>query len=229
VKKDTVQTNVTLPAPAPAASAIKPPNYMVFVCSLDRADKAARAAKDPARLERFQALRAEAIAAYKAKDYGRAAELHNEAHAVAKGDTAAAEVVAVAAAGSPRPPKAAKGKKAPATKAPAKAAAPKPAPAKPAAKQPAKASKPATAKPAKGERLSAMDAAHRVLATSKEALNVKQLIAEMSSQGLWTSPGGKTPHSTLAAALGRDIAAKGRESRFKKADRGMFAASGRGV
>jgi hypothetical protein len=145
--------------------------------------------------------------------------------AAASGGTVAAS------ANSPRPSKSAKAKPAksaakPAAKkaAPAKAAAPKPAPAKPAAKQTAKASK-----PAKGEKLSAMDAAHRVLAASKEPLNVKAIVAEMARQDLWTSPGGKTPHSTLAAALGRDIAAKGRESRFKKADRGMFAASGKGV
>jgi hypothetical protein len=84
VKKDTVQTNVSLPAPA----AVKPPNYMVFSCSLDRADKAVRAAKDPARLARFQALRTDALAAYKAKDYGRAVELHDAAHRAAKGEDA---------------------------------------------------------------------------------------------------------------------------------------------
>ena len=142
-----------------------------------------------------------------------------------------AETAAVATAGSPRPPKTPKakapktgGKKSPAPQAPAKPAATKPA-AKP-AKQ--KASKPAkAAKPAKG--LSAMGAAAQVLAASKTPLNVKQIVAAMSEQGLWTSPGGKTPHATLAAALQRDIAAKGRESKFKKVDRGLYAASGRGA
>jgi hypothetical protein len=150
-----------------------------------------------------------------------------------KTDTVAADSLPAASApttvsaGSPRRPKATKGK-APKPAANAKPAAAK-APAKAAAKQPAKPAKPPAVKPTKGERLSAMDAAHRVLAASKEPLNVKTIIAEMAKQGLWSSPGGKTPHSTLAAALGRDIAAKGRESRFKKADRGMFTASGRGV
>ena len=42
--------------------------------------------------------------------------------------------------------------------------------------------------------------------------------------GLRTSPGGKTPEATLYAAMTREIAAKGRESRFKKVERGLFVA-----
>jgi hypothetical protein len=202
------------------------PNFMVFSCSLDRIEKAAAKSKDAGRIERTRALRADAVAAYKAKDYGKAVELHNAAHDAASGEGAATvapatadEAVVVGPVGSPRPPKATKPKKAAAPKA-AKPAAPKPA-----AKQPAKTAKGAKAKPA--SKLSAMGAAHAVLSASKEPMNVKAIIEQMAKQGLWTSPGGKTPHSTLAAALMRDIAAKGRESRFKKVDRGLFAASGR--
>jgi hypothetical protein len=82
----------------------------------------------------------------------------------------------------------------------------------------------AKAKPAEGK-LSALDAAAQVLAGSKEPLNAKQMIERMAEQGLWTSPGGKTPHATLYSALLREIQAKGKESRFKKTDRGHFAAN----
>ena len=46
-----------------------------------------------------------------------------------------------------------------------------------------------------------------------------RLIAE---KGYWTSPGGKTPHSTLYAAIAREIKLKGAASRFVKADKGKF-------
>lgn len=38
-----------------------------------------------------------------------------------------------------------------------------------------------------------------------------------------SSPGGKTPDRTLYAAIAREIAAKGAESRFRKFERGKFA------
>ena len=51
------------------------------------------------------------------------------------------------------------------------------------------------AKPAK--KMSAIDAAAKLLAASKEPMNCKALIETMAKKGLWTSPGGKTPHATL--------------------------------
>ena len=51
----------------------------------------------------------------------------------------------------------------------------------------------------------------------------KELIEAMEKKGLWTSPGGKTPHATLYSAILREINAKGKEARFKKTDRGRFA------
>ncbi|MBX3435739.1 MAG: hypothetical protein KF847_20670, partial [Pirellulales bacterium] len=92
--------------------------------------------------------------------------------------------------------------------------------------------KPATAKaPARQreKRLSALDAAARVLADAKEPLNTKALIERMAAQGLWTSPGGATPHSTLYAAIIREIGTKGAEARFRKVDRGQFALAGSGA
>ena len=105
----------------------------------------------------------------------------------------------------------------------------KKAPKKPAASKtkpkaaPAKKAKPKAETPKK---LSALDAAAQVLAASKEPLNAKQMIEAMAAKGLWSSPGGKTPHATLYSAILREIGTKGKEARFKKTDRGHFTATG---
>jgi hypothetical protein len=96
-----------------------------------------------------------------------------------------------------------------------------PAPAKGKKTKPAKAKR---AKPAKEKGLSAIDAAAQVLSSSKEPLNAKEMIEQMATKGLWSSPGGKTPHATLYSAIIREISLKGRESRFTKKERGKFAA-----
>jgi hypothetical protein len=88
-----------------------------------------------------------------------------------------------------------------------------------------KPAKPKKAKPAPGK-LSAINAAAQVLATSAEPLNTKQMIEQMASKGLWTSPGGATPHATLYSAILREIQVKGKDARFKKTERGHFAANG---
>ena len=94
----------------------------------------------------------------------------------------------------------------------------------------AKAPKAASAKKAKakpatnGKKLSALDAAAQVLAASKEPMNAKQMIEAMTTQGLWKSPGGKTPHATLYSAILREIATKAAEARFQKTSKGHFAA-----
>ena len=109
----------------------------------------------------------------------------------------------------------------------------KKAPKKPAAKRKtSKAPKNAPtkkAKPAgdgKPKKLSALDAAAQVLAASKEPMNAKEMIDAMAAKGLWTSPGGATPHATLYSAILREINAMGKGARFKKTDRGHFAANG---
>src|SRR4029453_41823 len=81
------------------------------------------------------------------------------------------------------------------------------------------------AKAPKPKKVGALDAAAQVLAGSKEPLNCKALMETMAKKGLWTGPGGKTPHATLYSAIIREIALKGRESRFVKKDRGQFAAA----
>jgi len=75
----------------------------------------------------------------------------------------------------------------------------------------------------KPKKVSAIDAAAQVLASSKEPMNCMALVEAMATQGLWESPGGATPHATLYSAIIREIATKGAESRFVKKDRGMFA------
>jgi len=92
----------------------------------------------------------------------------------------------------------------------------------------AKAAKPAKTKPeapAKAKKLSAIDAAAKILGENGKAMNCKEMIEAMAAKGLWTSPGGKTPHATLYSAILREIATKGKDARFKKTERGKFASA----
>ncbi len=74
----------------------------------------------------------------------------------------------------------------------------------------------------KAERkMSALDAAAKILAEAEIPLNTKMIVERMVAQGLWTTSG-KTPSATLYSSLIREIAAKGEQSRFKKTDRGLF-------
>ena len=75
---------------------------------------------------------------------------------------------------------------------------------------------------AKKDKLSAIDAAAKVLAEAGEPLSTKQMVEAMTAKGYWTSPGGATPHATLYSAISREIKNKGDEARFKKTDRGQF-------
>jgi hypothetical protein len=92
----------------------------------------------------------------------------------------------------------------------------------------AKTPKAKPAKPAKPKRISALDAAAKVLAESDRPLRAIDMVELMHAKGLWTSPGGKTPEATLYAAVIREITAKGKDARFKKVDRGMFTSTGKG-
>jgi hypothetical protein len=99
----------------------------------------------------------------------------------------------------------------------AKAKATKPATKKTPAKKAT--AKTPTAQPAK--KLSQFQAAVQVLAEAGEPMNCKARVDAMTDQGLWTSPGGKTPEATLYASILRDIR-KGKDATFAKADRGLF-------
>jgi hypothetical protein len=64
-----------------------------------------------------------------------------------------------------------------------------------------------------------------VLAASAEPLTCQAMIDAMAAKGLWSSPNGKTPSATLYAAILREIARKGNDARFRKTERGHFAAA----
>jgi len=75
---------------------------------------------------------------------------------------------------------------------------------------------------AKGaKRTSGLDAAAQVLAEAKEPLGAKEMVEQMLAKGLWKT-NGKTPAATIYAAIIREIAAKGTDSRFRKVERGRF-------
>jgi hypothetical protein len=72
------------------------------------------------------------------------------------------------------------------------------------------------------KKLSALDAAARVLGESKEPMNCPQMIEAMAAKGYWKSPAGKTPGSTLYAALKREITTKKDQARFQQSGPGKF-------
>jgi hypothetical protein len=92
-------------------------------------------------------------------------------------------------------------------------------------KTPAKADKPAakTADAPTEKRLSLIDAAVQVLGDSDAPLNCKQMVEQITAQGLWSPrSGGKTPHATLYSSILRELQKKGDEARFTKVERGQF-------
>jgi hypothetical protein len=73
------------------------------------------------------------------------------------------------------------------------------------------------------KKMSALDAAARVLTETGQPMNCGELVERMAAKGYWSSPAGATPWSTLNAAIAREIKVKGADSRFVKAERGKFA------
>ena len=72
--------------------------------------------------------------------------------------------------------------------------------------------------------MSLVDAAVSILSQgSGDPMGCKDLVAEAVNRGLWAPRTGKTPASTLYAAILREIATKGDKSRFVKTERGRFA------
>ncbi len=70
-------------------------------------------------------------------------------------------------------------------------------------------------------KLSGLDAAAQILGKAKDPMGCRDMVEHAIRHGLW-SPGGKTPHATLYAAIIREISKKGKGARFKKVDRGRF-------
>ncbi len=71
-------------------------------------------------------------------------------------------------------------------------------------------------------KLSALQAAVRVLAEAERPLTCREMIDAMAAGKYWTSPAGKTPANTLDAAILREIQTKADQARFQKVDRGRF-------
>lgn len=71
------------------------------------------------------------------------------------------------------------------------------------------------------KKVGALEAAAMVLAEAKQPMNTKEIYAAIESAKLWKTFG-KTPDATLYAAIIREIASKGDQSRFRKAERGRF-------
>jgi HB1, ASXL, restriction endonuclease HTH domain len=99
-----------------------------------------------------------------------------------------------------------------------------------ATKKQAKAKQPAKQPQVEGRiasgKLSALDAAAKVLGEAGEAMNCQAMIEAMATKGYWKSPGGQTPASTLYSSILKEVTTKGKESRFKKVARGQFALAG---
>ena len=76
------------------------------------------------------------------------------------------------------------------------------------------------------KKLSALDAAALVLRKCGQPMSCPELIVQMTAKGYWSSPKGKTPASTLYAAMAREAKLKGKVSRFHKTGPGRFAYRG---
>ena|ERR1700687_627301 len=91
----------------------------------------------------------------------------------------------------------------------------------------AKTGTPPARNPAKKEtkvkRLSALAAALKVLGENDQPMTSGEMIEAMAAKSYWSSPKGRTPASTLYAAILREITVKGKQARFQKTERGKFA------
>lgn len=78
----------------------------------------------------------------------------------------------------------------------------------------------ATKPPATPKKVSGLDAAAQVLKDAGRPMNFKEITDAVLVAGWRTT--GKTPAATLYAAATREIAAKGKDARFRKTERGLF-------
>ena len=89
---------------------------------------------------------------------------------------------------------------------------------KPAGKAKAKAAKGTKpAKAAKEKKPGGLDAAATVLAESGRPMQAKEIVKTALRKGYWKTEG-KTPEATIYAAIIREIAVKGKASRFRRAE-----------
>jgi HB1, ASXL, restriction endonuclease HTH domain len=76
----------------------------------------------------------------------------------------------------------------------------------------------------KPKKMSALNAAAKVLADAGTPMNCQEMIEAMAKAKLWSSPNGQTPAATLYSAILREVNTKGKDARFTKTERGKFAA-----
>jgi len=77
---------------------------------------------------------------------------------------------------------------------------------------------------AAGKAMSLLDAAAHILSLGAgNPMRCKDIVDLAVKRQLWTPRKGKTPASTLYAAILREISTKGTDSRFVKTERGRFA------
>jgi hypothetical protein len=74
-------------------------------------------------------------------------------------------------------------------------------------------------------KMSLLTAAANLLAENGQTMNCNAIVQELDERGVWSSPGGKTPGSTLYASANREIMEKGDHSRFVRVGKGQYAAS----
>jgi len=84
---------------------------------------------------------------------------------------------------------------------------------------------PGVPKPTKAKKASGLDAAAQVLKDAKQPMRCKDIVQTMLDKSMWKT-NGKTPHATIYAAILREIQTNGKDARFTKTDRGLFAFNG---
>jgi len=79
------------------------------------------------------------------------------------------------------------------------------------------------AKAPREKKPSLLDLAAEVLAKAKKPMGCKAIVEKVLASGRWQTKG-KTPAATLYSAILREIQKKGDQARFRKTERGKFAA-----
>lgn len=81
--------------------------------------------------------------------------------------------------------------------------------------------KPKTKADVKPKKLSLLEAAAQVLKARGEPMRCKEMVAAVVEKGLWKTSA-PTPDATLYSGILRELK-RGKDSRFRKTDRGHFA------
>jgi hypothetical protein len=79
--------------------------------------------------------------------------------------------------------------------------------------------------PDEPKKMTALDAAHRVLEESGQVMTAPEIYESMKAKGYWESPNGLTPAATIYAAMLREIGIRGKDARFRRPEPSKFAAA----